>query len=145
MGNPQVNALHKAAKKTNSHMSGRFAGMDNVVDNQGNNHPSTLHSKVNYETSNSNSFLMNNNTNVNPNNIVNNNNSNSFVREKKDNVRVKEDENVSKYSNDPKVMANLGKVKDENETLFDMKTLMIFALIVMVFIFALPFIYNFLG
>ena len=60
---------------------------------------------------------------------------------------INDDTNIyagkNKYTSDPQVIANLEK-KDANAVI-DIKNLMLLALIVMIFIFILPFIYDILN
>jgi len=135
MGNPQTNALKNGAKATNNHLSGRFAGVSNVNTNQYEEHPSTLHGQVDmvtqHKVKNKDPLpQLTNNKFVKQNVVVSNTDINSSTRVA-----------GSDYINDPRVMANLQEKKDVNQ-LIDMKTLMVLALIVMVFIFILPFIYD---
>lgn len=149
MGNPQVNALNTGVKSSNSHVSGRFNSGGSVnVDNNYVNHPSTLNSKVNTKNKEVESHENNDYTNDDP--ISKMSNNKFFSQNSQENVvnnninYINEMENEkSKYMNDPKVKANLEK-KDGNEVI-DIKTLMVLALIVLAFIFALPFLYDFLN
>lgn len=144
MSNPQTNMLNDGSKTSNNHMSGRFAGNNVNTFNQNEEHMSTLHSSVN--------------TNIQNNGFFNNGQRNDSLPTIRNNKFVKEDvvvsdtkinsdiqnSSVDKYLNDPRVMANLEKNKNVNQ-LIDTKTMMVLGLIVMIFIFVLPMIYDYLN
>ena len=144
MGNPQTNMLNEGTKSTNNHMSGRFAGTmaNNTYQNE--EHASTLHSTVNTNTE-SNSFFNNSQNSDTLPSLRNN----KFVKQDVvvSNTEIKTERQTdpaNEYLNDPRVRANLEEKKDANQ-LIDMKTMMVLGLIVMIFIFALPIIYEVLN
>lgn len=144
MSNPQISMLNDGSKSSNNHMSGRFAGSNVNTFNQSEEHTSTLHSSVN--------------ANIQNNGFFNSGQQNDSLPTMRNNKFVKEDVVVSdtkiksdiqnnpvdKYLNDPRVRANLEKNKNANQ-LIDTKTMMVLGLIVMIFIFALPMIYDYLN
>lgn len=145
MSNPQTNMINNGMTYANNHVSGRFAG-SNVNNNvQNEEHSSTLHSNVNTNMQN-NSFF--NNTQQ-QNDTLPVQRSNKFV---KDNVVVSDtkiktnmpNEQVNEYLNDPRVRANLEANKNASQ-LIDTKTMMVLGLIVMIFIFLLPMVYDLLN
>lgn len=147
MGNPQTSMLNQGVKSSNSHLSGRFAGTGayNMVQNE--EHSSTLHSTVNTSMQN-NGFFNNNSQN---NDSLPSMRNNKFVKQDVtvSNTEIKTervDTSVpgSQYMNDPRVRANLDVKKDANQ-LIDTKTMMVLGLIVMIFIFILPIIYDVLN
>lgn len=144
MGNPQTNMLNEGVKSSNSHLSGRFAGANanNMISNE--EHTSTLHSSVNTNMQNNGFF----NNNSQDNDSLPTMRSSKFVKQNVvvSNTQIKADKTnspdpVSEYMNDPRVRANLSEKKDANQ-LIDTKTMMVLGLIVMIFIFVLPIIYD---
>lgn len=145
MGNPQTNMLNDGAKSSNNHLSGRFAGNGMNNSNQSEEHMSMLHSNVNTSIENNGFFNNNGKTNDELPSLRNN----KFVKQDVvvSNTKINSDNGTdpaSKYLNDPTVKANLEQKKDVNQ-MIDTKTMMVLGLIVMIFIFVLPMIYDILN
>lgn len=148
MSNPQTNMLNENVKSSNGHLSGRFAGSNINAFNKSEEHMSTLHSSVNTNIQN-NGFYNNGGQ---QNDSLTTMRNNKFVKQEVvvSNTEIAtEKQNVSnnpadKYLNDPMVRTNLEGNKNANQ-LIDTKTMMILGLIVMIFIFVLPMIYDYLN